>query len=269
LKQVVETMIKAILFDLDDTLLWDERSVREAFAATCQEAERKYGINPSELEEAVRSAARELYSSYETFPFTSKIGINPFEGLWANFNDVYNDQFRKLKQIAPTYRQKTWTNGLKTLGVNDAPFGLALAEQFPVERRKRPIVYEETFEVLNKLKGNFQLLLLTNGSPELQQEKLAGVPELATYFEHIIISGAYGKGKPDTSIFNHALDLLSINSSESIMVGDKLTTDILGASRANIKSVWLNRHKATRSGDITPDYEISHLSELFKIIESL
>ncbi|MDU4698804.1 MAG: HAD family hydrolase, partial [Paenibacillus sp.] len=47
--------IKAVCFDLDDTLLWDERSVREAFAATCESAAAKTGsLNPEQLEEAVR-----------------------------------------------------------------------------------------------------------------------------------------------------------------------------------------------------------------------
>ncbi|HJV47332.1 MAG TPA: HAD family hydrolase [Bacillota bacterium] len=263
-------MLKAIFFDLDDTLLWDERSVREAFFATCQEAEKKYGINPHELEEAVRQAARELYMSYETYPFTTMIGINPFEGLWANFNDEeHHEQFGKLKAIVPTYRKNAWTNGLKAVGVDDPELGQQLAEMFPAERRNRPIVYEETFEILDKLKGNYKLLLLTNGSPELQKEKLAGVPELAPYFDHIVISGAFGKGKPDSSIFEHALGLLSLGSDEAIMVGDKLTTDITGATRTKIKSAWINRNHIPHTGEVIPSYEIGHLAELLKIIETL
>lgn len=67
--------LKAILFDLDDTLLWDERSVREAFHETCLIAAKETGVKPEELEEAVRNEARGLYESYETFPFTKMIGI--------------------------------------------------------------------------------------------------------------------------------------------------------------------------------------------------
>ena len=57
-------MIKAIFFDLDDTLLWDQKSVKEAFVATCKVAEEKYGVDHNILEEAVRKEARELYSSF-------------------------------------------------------------------------------------------------------------------------------------------------------------------------------------------------------------
>ena len=88
-------MIKAVFFDLDDTLLWDQKSVKEAFVATCEVAKEKYGVDVEEFEEAVRKEARELYATYETFEFTQMIGINPFEGLWGNFLDD-TDDFRKL-----------------------------------------------------------------------------------------------------------------------------------------------------------------------------
>ncbi|GAA3326651.1 hypothetical protein GCM10020331_063410 [Ectobacillus funiculus] len=81
-----------------------KKSVAEAFKATCQAAQHKYGIDPEAFEEAVRKEARELYASYETYEFTQMIGINPFEGLWGNFLDD-DDNFRKMKEIVPTYRK--------------------------------------------------------------------------------------------------------------------------------------------------------------------
>ncbi|WP_462411759.1 HAD family hydrolase [Neobacillus sp. Marseille-QA0830] len=260
-------MIKAIFFDLDDTLLWDQKSIKEAFMATCRLAEERYGINPDEFEEAVREAARELYSSYETYPFTQMIGINPFEGLWGNFLDE-QDHFRKLKEVVPGYRKDAWTTGLKKMGIDDADFGYELAERFPAERRKLPFVYEDTFETLESLKGKYQLLLLTNGSPDLQNTKLKITPELVPYFDQIVISGDYGKGKPDQGIFEYALSKLSLSKDEAIMVGDNLMTDILGANRAGIKSVWINRHHK-QGNDVIPAYEIECLAEIHTILEEL
>lgn len=261
-------MIKAIFFDLDDTLLWDQKSVKEAFRATCKAAWDKYNdIDPEKLEEAVRKEARDLYSSYETYEFTQLIGINPFEGLWGNFLDD-EDNFRKMKDIAPSYRKEAWTRGLRALGVDDPEFGHELAERFPLERRNHPFVYEETLRVLDELKGKYRLLLLTNGSPDLQNTKLELTPELVPYFDHIVISGDFGRGKPDPSIFEHALTLMSLKADEVIMVGDNLMTDILGASRTGIKSVWINRHDKERK-EVIPDYEISHLEQLYPILETL
>ncbi|WJH34078.1 HAD family hydrolase [Paenibacillus sp. CC-CFT747] len=262
--------LKAVLFDLDDTLLWDERSVREAFEATCRSAAEWYpDIKPEELEASVRKEARALYEGYETYPFTQMIGINPFEGLWANFTEGEHDSFRKLQALAPGYRKEAWTRGLKGIGIEDAGLGAELAERFPRERRARPIVYEETFEILDSLKGKVKLLLLTNGSPDLQQEKLAGFPELAAYFDHILISGSFGEGKPAVTIFNHAAGLLEIDPAEGLMVGDKLTTDIKGSAAIGMKNVWINSHGAEVTGEVTPTYEIGRLRELLPIVESL
>jgi putative hydrolase of the HAD superfamily len=258
---------QAVLFDLDDTLLWDDRSVKEAFETTCKAGAEAAGVDPEQLEESVRREARALYESYETFPFTKMIGINPFEGLWANFREGEQEEFRKLEKLAPGYRKEAWTRGLRALGVEDEVLGAKLAEQFPAERRCRPIVYDETFRVLDALKGKYKLLLLTNGSPDLQREKLAGVPELAPYFDHIIISGEFGEGKPAASIFRHALERLGIKPEHGIMVGDKLTTDILGANTIGMTSVWVNRHSAVRNDDIIPSHEIVHLEELLLLLE--
>jgi len=261
-------MIKAIFFDLDDTLLWDQKSVQEAFRATCEAAKQKYDqLDPAVLEEAVRKEARELYSSYETYPFTQMIGINPFEGLWGNFLDD-EENFRKMKEIVPTYRKESWTRGLKACGIDDPEFGHELAERFPAERRQKPFVYEESFQVLDELKRKYKLLLLTNGSPDLQNTKLTITPELVPYFDQIVISGAFGRGKPDPSIFLHALSLMGLEKDEVIMVGDNLMTDILGANRAGIKSVWINRHNKERN-EVIPTYEIKHLEELYGILEDL
>ncbi|SFI32223.1 putative hydrolase of the HAD superfamily [Paenibacillus sp. UNC496MF] len=257
---------QAVLFDLDDTLLWDDRSVQEAFDATCEAAAALTGVDAKALEEAVRREARALYESYETFPFTKMIGINPFEGLWANFLEGEQEEFRKLRALAPGYRKDAWTRGLKALGVNDEALGAELAEQFPAERRKRPYVYDETFAVLDELKGKYKLLLLTNGSPDLQREKLAGVPDIVSYFDHIVISGEFGRGKPSADIFRHALERLGIEPEHGIMVGDKLTTDILGANTIGMTSVWVNRHGATRTDDIIPTHEIKHLAELLPLL---
>ncbi|MDL4840947.1 HAD family hydrolase [Aquibacillus rhizosphaerae] len=260
-------MIKTIIFDLDDTLLWDKKSVKKAFIATCKLAEKKYGINPELLENAVREQASKLYASYETYSFTQMIGINPFEGLWGNFLDD-EENFRKMSEIVPAYRVESWTKGLQALGINDEEFGYELAEQFPIQRKKHPYVYEETFDVLDQLKNNYHLLLLTNGSPDLQQTKLKITSELKDYFDQIIISGDFGRGKPDPTIFNHALHTIQSDKEEAIMVGDNLMTDILGSNRAGIKNVWINRENK-QPNDVVPTYEISNLNQLFPILEKL
>lgn|SRR5690625_3019539 len=261
--------IKAVLFDLDDTLLWDEKSVADAFRATCERAAEQHPLEPVKLEEAVRTQAKEIYSTYDFYPFTLNIGINPFEGLWGDFNDPDHEQFARMKAQVSEYRQRAWTAGLQALGIKDDPLGVELAEQFPRERRRRSLVYDDTYEVLDSLKEHYQLLLLTNGSPELQQEKLTAEPALAKYFEHIVVSGSFGQGKPARELFEHVMQLLEIGPEEGVMVGDKLTTDIKGALGVGMHSVWINRDQLKASEDIRPDFEINELSDLLDVLERL
>lgn len=261
--------VKAIWFDLDDTLLWDERSVREALQATALYAAEQTGLDPEALVDAVRREAPALYATYETYPFTQMIGINAFEGLWGRFSGGEHPMFRKLEAIAPEYRRKVWTRGLAAVGVDDPQLGAVLAERFGEERRKRPYVFDDTFAVLDGLRGRYKLLLLTNGSPDLQQEKLDGVPALASYFDHIVISGSFGEGKPSPRLFRHAMSLHGVTAGETLMVGDRLTTDILGANNVGMRSVWINRHGGPRSSDIAPTWEIDSLSGLLPLLERL
>ncbi len=260
-------MIKAVLFDLDDTLLWDKKSIDHAFSAACSLFEEQYGMDGAELERAVRETARELYSGYDTYTFTQMIGINPFEGLWGEFLDDTED-FRKLRNIVGGYRKAAWKQGLLKMGIDDERLSERLAETFVEERKSNPFVYEDTYHILEELKGKYKLLLLTNGSPHLQNTKLSITPELIPFFDEIVISGDFGRGKPDPDIFTHALSLLGIDVEEALMVGDNPMTDILGANRAGIKSVWVNREKLPRK-QVDPDYEVSSLMELIPLLKNL
>ncbi|BAC14583.1 HAD family hydrolase [Oceanobacillus iheyensis] len=260
-------MVKAIMLDLDDTLLWDKKSVQDAFDLTCQKAKQDIGVDAKSLENSVRKHARNLYASYETYEFTKKIGINPFEGLWASFNDT-GSEFKKLKEIAPLYQKEAWNQGLRDLGIENENFAKQLANAFRENRKRTACVFSDTIKVLEKLYTKVPLLLLTNGSPSLQNLKLELSPELVPYFEHIIISGDVGVGKPDTVIFDVALSKLNVSSEDVLMVGDNLHTDIIGANRHGIHSVWLNRFNQTNETDIQPAYEIKSLDELVTLVDS-
>lgn len=261
-------MIRTIIFDLDDTLLWDEKSIATAFNKTCAYAAERLDISAEDLEAAVRESARELYASYDTYAHTQLIGINPFEGLWGTFDDP-GEQFQRMKEIMPDYQRSAWTTGLAKLGVRDAEFGAALAARFIEERKKSPFVYDETFSVLDQLKDNYTLVLLTNGAPSLQHTKLEITPKIAPYFDHIVISGAYGIGKPEPSIFEHVMEETGTPADEALMVGDNLLTDILGSSRVGMRSIWINRGRKPEHPEIQPTYEIRHLEELFPILDKL
>ncbi|MFB5661761.1 HAD family hydrolase [Alteribacillus sp. HJP-4] len=262
-------MLKTIIFDLDDTLLWDKKSVKEALRATCLEAELKTGISHQSLEQTVRKVAPSLYETFDTFEFTKKIGINPFEGLWGTFSDKTDLQFRKMYVTMPEYQKLTWTTALQQYNVEDKAFGSYLAERFIFHRERLPYIYEDTFEVLADLNTEYTLIMLTNGSPTLQNKKLEMTPQLVPYFDYIVVSGAFGVGKPDPSIFEHVLKLTDSNKDEAIMVGDNLNTDISGSNAAGISNIWINRDSSDNLENVPFTHEVKSLKAAGQIIVSL
>ncbi|HLR60075.1 MAG TPA: HAD family hydrolase [Pseudogracilibacillus sp.] len=259
-------MLKSIMFDLDDTLLWDEKSIEKAFEATCEIAVQKYNIDPKELERNVRSVAESIYPKYDTYEFVKNIGIGTFESFWGEFTDKGKD-FEKLRDMQADYRETAWIEGLKALDIDDKELAIELAETFPKERRQHIYLYEETLDVLKQLKDNYKLLMLTNGAPSLQHEKLSLSPELAPYFDYLVISGEFGEGKPEPAIFEYSINLLEVNKNETIMVGNNPHSDILGATRTGIDSIWINHHNE-KIEEVTPTYEVKRLKDIISIIKS-
>jgi len=260
-------MLKAVIFDLDDTLLWDAKSVDEALKITCEYAGAQCSLDPRALETYIVEKAPSIYASFATIDHAKSIGIGVFEALWGDFQGE-GEQEANMRQMAPEYRLKTWNNGLRALDVEDESLAQTLADMFKEERKKHIYLYEETLAVLDALKGSYQLVLLTNGSPDLQRTKLSLSPELKPYFDNIIISGDFGSGKPDPKIFEYALEQQSLTKEDAIMIGDNLLTDILGASKLGMRSVWIN-HDDKEAEAAQPTYEIKRLKEVLPIIREL
>lgn len=255
-------MKKALIFDLDDTLLWDAKSVETALHLTCEAV----GKDHSEaLYNAIREEAPKLYKSYSFYAFTQQIGINPFEGLWGTFDDGTFD-FPAMEQEIAEYQEKAWQNALFKIGLTDEQLALTLSCQFRTIRKNHPFVYEETFDVLKEVAKDYKIGLLTNGAPSLQNTKLGLTPELATYVDAIVISGEVGVGKPDTAPFIEILKKLDCTPAQAMMIGDNLQTDIRGANALKIDSVWINHHGTVAPGDVHPTYTIHRLSELLNIL---
>ena len=257
---------RSILFDLDDTLVVEVASAEAAFLATCKRAYEQYDIVPESLYQAVLYHARQLWRASATITYCRTIGISSWDGLWARFlGDDPN--LKCLRTWGPTYRRETWFRALVDHGISNLSFAEQLSALFLSERRARHVVFSDVDATLTNLQNTYQLALVTNGVPDLQREKIQST-RLARYFDAILISGEVGIGKPDSGIFLHALEVLAALPAESVMVGDSLTRDILGAQRAGIKGIWLNRLGCDSGDEITPDVHITSLSQLLHSIQT-
>jgi len=252
--------VRAVLFDLDDTLVAQDSADDQALAAACALLPARHADTAAALAAAVRLHARALWEAGPSAAYCRAIGISPLEGMWARF-DTPQPQIAALASWAPTYRVAAWRQALETTGLGDAILPNQLLAMFQQTRRRLHLLFPETVAVLAALRPTYTLGLVTNGAPDLQRVKIGG-SGLGDWFEVMIVSGEFGIGKPDPRIFAAVLERLRVRHDEAVMVGNSLDHDIMGARAAGIGSIWITRAGEAAPPSCRPDVTITSLSEL-------
>lgn len=118
-------------------------------------------------------------------------------------------------------------------------------------------------EVVRSIKSSCLVGLLTNGPSRLQWGKIERLG-IRAWFDGIVVSDDIGIRKPDPRIFQALLRRLNVAPQEAVYVGDSLEYDVLGARNAGLASVWLNAGRKGPRGTTqpTPDAQIARLEEL-------
>ena len=117
-------------------------------------------------------------------------------------------------------------------------------------------------ELLEELYGTYKLYLVSNGTATVQDSRLrdSGIDR---YFEKIFISERIGANKPSPVFFDRCFAAMpGQERSHCLIVGDSLSSDILGGINAGIQTCWFNPNKKQPRDGIHPDHEISALSQL-------
>lgn len=251
---------RAVLFDLDDTLVRDTDATWAALRATAELAAPR-GLDAEALAQTAHRGAKEAWKRSLYRPYFEEFGISEGECLWGRF--VGEDpRLRSIGAWAARMQLDCWAGALGTQGTHDDVLAATLAERFRVERRARHgWLYPEIRVTLEALEERYALALVTNGAPDIQRDKLAG-SGLEGYFATVQVSCEAGAGKPDPAIFFHALEALDATADETAMVGDNPATDITGANRAGIRAIWLRRAHQHLTQGARPDVTIVSLSEL-------
>ncbi|WP_431137000.1 YjjG family noncanonical pyrimidine nucleotidase [Psychroserpens mesophilus] len=102
-------------------------------------------------------------------------------------------------------------------------------------------LFEGTFALLEHLKERYKLHIITNGFDEAQQKKMDNA-NISQYFETVTNSEIAGVKKPNPIIFKYALDIAKAQPHESIMIGDNMEADILGALDMGFDAILFNYH---------------------------
>ena len=141
-------------------------------------------------------------------------------------------------------------------------------EIFRDELAKAPLkFFDQTIETINQLKDKHSLYIVTNGVTITQQRRIAQT-NFNDIFNGIFISEQTGYQKPMREFFDYIFNEIgNINREETIIVGDSLTSDVMGGLNANIQTCWFNYREKENNSNIQPHYEIINLSELINIVE--
>jgi len=102
-------------------------------------------------------------------------------------------------------------------------------------------LFPYTIEILEYLKPKYKLHIITNGFQEIQNKKLRN-SNIDMYFNQIINSEIAGVKKPNPIIFELALNSASVTAEKSIMIGDSLEADIIGAKTMGFNAIHFNAH---------------------------
>ncbi len=221
-------MIKHVFFDLDHTL-WDfERNSAEAFKTIFQR-------NNVEL------------------------NLEEFLSVYKPINERYWKLYREERISKPKLRYGRLNDAFNAVShkVTDELIN-TLAIQYIEHLPDHNALFQGTIQVLDYLSPKYALHIITNGFNEVQHLKLSR-SNIARYFDQVITSESVGVKKPNPKIFNHALERAQATPNESLMIGDSVEADVLGALKVNMKAIHFNHDNRAVEKHIT---SINKLEEL-------
>lgn len=123
--------------------------------------------------------------------------------------------------------------------------------------------------LLESLYQKYDLYLASNGTESVQKRRIAS-SGIEKYFKDIFISQAIGADKPSEKYFEVCFSrICDFDKEAAIIIGDSITSDILGGKNAGIKTCLFNPRSKKNLTNITPDYEIGSLYSIPELLERI
>ena len=205
------TTVRAVLFDLDDTL-FDHRLCARTALSGLHAAHEEFRVTPfSQFERLHASLLEDLHRRVMTgeMPLEdarrerfrrlfAALGATPGEHVIATAAETYRDGYRRIRQPM---------NGAAAL--------------------------------LAAVKGRARVGIVSNNLLEEQQDKLRHCA-LDAYIDELVVSEEAGVSKPEPRIFEIALERLGCRADQVVMIGDSWAADVVGAQAAGIRAIWFN-----------------------------
>ena len=228
-------MIEFLFLDLDDTILDFHKAERLAIAKTF----RDFGIDPTdEVLHRYHLINKSCWERLERNEWTrEQVLVNRFGILFAEY------------------------------GVEADPAACARAYEKNLSIGHYFLPGAE--EAVDRLSKKYRLFLASNGTASVQKGRMTSA-NLYRFFEKVFVSQELGANKPSEDFFCRACaQIPDYDPAKAMMVGDSLTSDILGGIRAGMRTCWVNPSHVPARDDIPADYEIESLAQLEALLETL
>ena len=228
-------MIEFLFLDLDDTILDFHKAERIALSRTL----RSFGAEPSET-------------------------------VLNRYHIINKEHWERLERGEIT-REQTLLGRFHTLfqelGIPADP--AAVAREYEKNLAIGHYFLPGAEEAVASLSKKYPLYLASNGTASVQKGRLTSA-NLYRFFREVFVSQEVGYNKPSREYFDACFARIpGFDREKAMMVGDSLTSDILGGKNAGLTTCWVNFSHAPGRPDIIPDYEIESLPQLEALLEKI
>ena len=228
-------MIEFLFLDLDDTILDFHKAERIAIAKTI----RDFGVEPTE----------EVLSRYHV--------INKWHWEQLELGTMTREEVL-VGRFAMLFAEKN-------VDVDPVAVARAYEKNLSIGHYFLPGA-EEAVDALHK---KYRLFLASNGTASVQKGRMTSA-NLYRFFEKVFVSQEIGHNKPSKAYFDACFaQIPDFDPAKAMIVGDSLSSDILGGINAGIQTCWVNPAHAAAKESIRPDFEIEALHQRPALLERL
>ena len=184
--------------------------------------------------------------------------------LFKQVNHKIWDEFEEKLITADELKVERFRRYFELIKVDTNPG--EFSDQYLMNLSKGTYLLPGAYSLLESIHPNFKIVIVTNGLTSVQKPRFQN-SDIHSFVDSYVISEEFGIPKPGGEIFEYALSTVDHKEkSSTLMIGDKLTSDIKGGRDFGVDTCWYNPQLQTNSSDIKPDYEIKSLSEVEQII---
>ncbi|MFL7794916.1 MAG: HAD family hydrolase [Anaerolineae bacterium] len=232
--------LKAILFDVDDTLF--DRNGAQLMAL-----------------DVIAREFRDLFTGIDHFllvdAFLESDRLTTVE-FYGDIPTIKNVRVRRAQVF------------LDLLGLDGAQAD-ALAKLYVAMYPRMDAPVDGAVALVEALASRFQLGVISNSLPDVQYQKLETLG-IRHFFGCVVLSEEFGIRKPDPTIFWHAIRLLGREPEECLYVGDSYAADVVGAKRAGLQVCWFNPNGLhPPQVGVECDFEVRALAQVCEILNEV